>query len=103
MFSPRFKVFYQPNYAAEAAAADRKAALAVVRQAADCCHVEDMRTQKVYDALNRLSECVTPNRHYAFRRFRRALEIDDPFNRSASVALAYEAINRLIGYCPDRK
>lgn len=99
MFPARAKRLSYPAPAADdqSSASERKAAMEVIRHAAERCHAEDMRTSEVYAALDRLNGCVTPNRSWAFRRFRRSLEIDDPINRSLSATLAYEAISNLIG------
>lgn len=97
MFSDAYRgVKYFGHWAEETADAfGSRDALAVLRDAADRCGEEDMRTAHVAAALAFLSASAT--RQGAFEAFRRGLAIPDPETRSQAVLEAYRTIFRVIG------
>ena len=70
----------------------RRDALAVLRDAAQRCGNEDVRTPDVLSALAFLRESAT--RRYVYGRFLRALDIEEAQSRQDAVQMAYEGIAR---------
>ena len=97
MFSDAYRrVKYFGQWAEETADAfGGRDALAVLRDAADRCGEEDMRTAHVAAALAFLAASAT--RQGAFDAFRRGLDTPHPQRRSAAVQGAYMAIVRVVG------
>ena len=97
MFSDAYRrVKYFGHWAEETADAfGGRDALAVLRDAADRCGEEDMRTAHVTAALAFLAASAT--RQGAFDDFRRGMDIPDPQTRSQAVLEAYTAISRVLG------
>jgi hypothetical protein len=97
MFSDAYRgVKYFGHWAEETADAfGGRDALAVLRDAADRCAEEDMRTPHVAAALAFLA--ATATRQGAFDAFRRGLGIPDPATRSVAVLAALASIVRVVG------
>lgn len=97
MFSDAYRgVKYFGQWAEETADAfGSRDAMAVLRDAADRCGEEDMRTAHVAAALAFLAASAT--RRGAFSAFRKGLDIPDPETRSRAVLAALLAISRVIG------
>ena len=97
MFSDAYRgVKYFGHWAEETADAfGGRDALAVLRDAADQCAEEDMRTPHVAAALAFLA--ATATRQGAFEAFRRGLDIQDPAARSTAVLDAFAGIARVVG------
>jgi hypothetical protein len=97
MFSDAYRgVKYFGHWAEETADAfGSRDALAVLRDAAERCGEEDMRTAHVDAALAYLA--ATATRQGAFGAFRQGLAIHDPETRSRAVLDAFMAISRVIG------
>lgn len=72
----------------------RRDALAVLRDAAERCAEQDMRTEDVLGALDYLAGGAT--RKEAFRNFERGLEVLDAAERQRRVRTAYDAIVRVL-------
>lgn len=97
MFSDAYRrVKYFGHWAEETADAfGGRDALAVLRDAADRCGEEDMRTAHVAAALAFLGASAT--RQGAFEAFRRGLDVPDPATRSTATQEALASIVRLLG------
>ena len=97
MFSDPYRgVKYFGQWADETADAfGTRDALTVLRDAADRCGDEDMRTAEVLAALAYLAGIAS--RGEAFVAFRRGLDLPDPETRSRAILGAYAAIGKTMG------